>query len=554
MNQDAEVRDDEKAALYVATVRPAMAPTRYVSAEPRNEPSAAEKECGERNGGAECDAHSNSGDEAETGEGGDGVETGEGAGPTDPTDSNALRKDGRQEVIGTGESPSLTLTAEETDEEPSSDERSVACVALSREERKKMRKQKKRHGMKVRLARRREAEQQAKTQEQAAVQEQLNERQKVATEALELQEATKRTKTTAESDGEPEQRTTARVSLVKRCGDAGVEQQNQGERGVEYIGADDGLPTAAIELSGVRRHVKLDSGARYTFAGPGWMKYGDKVDRTAPVEFVEGIGGFLLDVIGVWKFQMRSVFGEDISVEACIVKGCGDVFLLGVDFLRSRGATMDSERNEIRYSEEGRVVVVPFRTYGGEKKAKVAAVRMARRTQLEGRTVTPVEIAVAAADGEVGVFLPTKQTGAVMLAATVTTVRDGKAWVPDINAQESGVRLPSKRELGTWIPMDREMQVLNMSGGLKSSKVKEWLKSLNENSEKPLNDEEDVHIGVEDSESRGLILRLLRVYRQLTESTGDCPPATALSTEHHIDTGDCREVGETFAAVQGGVQ
>lgn len=90
--------------------------------------------------------------------------------------------------------------------------------------------------------------------------------------------------------------------------------------------------------------------------------------------------------------------------------------------------------------------------------------------------------------------------------------------------------------------MDREMQVLNMSGSLKRSKVTEWLKSLNENSEKPLNDEEDVHIGIEDSESRDLILRLLRVYRQLTESTGDCPPATALSTEHHIDTSDAAPI------------
>ncbi|KAL3663229.1 hypothetical protein V7S43_011638 [Phytophthora oleae] len=82
------------------------------------------------------------------------------------------------------------------------------------------------------------------------------------------------------------------------------------------------------------------------------MKYGDKVDRAARVDFVEGIGGFLLDVVGVWKFQMRSVFGEEISVEACIVAGCGDEFLLGVDFLQSHGATMDFERNEIRYSEK----------------------------------------------------------------------------------------------------------------------------------------------------------------------------------------------------------
>ncbi|ETL24822.1 hypothetical protein L916_21239 [Phytophthora nicotianae] len=198
MNEDVKVRDEEKAALYVATVRPAMAPTRYLAAEPVNERPTANEECDERGGGMACETHPGGEDEAGTGEGGDGVETGEGAELTNSVHSKELKK------------------TEGTDEDPSSDERSVASVALSREERKKLRKQKKRRSMKARLVKQREAEQQAKNVEQSAIQEQLNERQKVATETLKLHEAKERTKTATDSDGESEQRAAARVSLVKR--------------------------------------------------------------------------------------------------------------------------------------------------------------------------------------------------------------------------------------------------------------------------------------------------------------------------------------------------
>ncbi|GMF45582.1 unnamed protein product [Phytophthora fragariaefolia] len=77
----------------------------------------------------------------------------------------------------------------------------------------------------------------------------------------------------------------ARVSLVHRSATAA-----RGEV-VEYVCADDGLPTAMVQVAGARRNVKLDSGARFTVAGTDWMQYGDKADQAAPVEYVEGIGG-----------------------------------------------------------------------------------------------------------------------------------------------------------------------------------------------------------------------------------------------------------------------
>ncbi|KAE9349611.1 hypothetical protein PF008_g6814 [Phytophthora fragariae] len=81
-----------------------------------------------------------------------------------------------------------------------------------------------------------------------------------------------------------------------------------------------------------------------------------------------------------------------------------------------------------------------------------------------------------------------------------------------------------------------------MSGELRRDHVKAWIDELGGDSETPLEDESEVKVGVDDDDSRSLIVKLLRVYRQLVQDTGDCPPATALSTEHHIDTGEAAPI------------
>ncbi|GMF56252.1 unnamed protein product [Phytophthora fragariaefolia] len=161
----------------------------------------------------------------------------------------------------------------------------------------------------------------------------------------------------------------ARVSLVHRSSTAA-----RGEA-IEYVGADNGLPTAMVQVAGTSRSVKLDSGALFTVAGTDWMHYGDKVEQAAPMEYVEDIGGFLLDVVGVWRFEIRSLFDQVIVVEACIVSGCTDEFLIGVDFRRTHRATMDFGRSEVMYNDAGRSVVIPFRTYDGAGHGRVAVVR-----------------------------------------------------------------------------------------------------------------------------------------------------------------------------------
>jgi len=144
------------------------------------------------------------------------------------------------------------------------------------------------------------------------------------------------------------------------------------------MGAESRLTTFYLRRSWkcrVRRPVKLDSGSRYTVAGPDWTAWGEKSDVEAPVEYVEGIGGFLLDVLGVWTFEMQNSFGQEVKVAAGIIDGCTSEFLLGVDFLKEHKATVDFEQNKVRYEEGKHQVVIPFRTFDKSGNNKVAVVR-----------------------------------------------------------------------------------------------------------------------------------------------------------------------------------
>ncbi|KAG2785086.1 hypothetical protein PC129_g20888 [Phytophthora cactorum] len=91
---------------------------------------------------------------------------------------------------------------------------------------------------------------------------------------------------------------------------------------------------------------------------------------------------------------MISGFGEAVAVNANIVAGYTDEFLLGVNFMQQHGATMYFDRNEVLYSEDGRAAVLQFRMGDGTGNARVAAVRMVRKTHIAGRTVMSVEVSV----------------------------------------------------------------------------------------------------------------------------------------------------------------
>ncbi|KAG3018006.1 hypothetical protein PC120_g10684 [Phytophthora cactorum] len=98
------------------------------------------------------------------------------------------------------------------------------------------------------------------------------------------------------------------------------------------------------------------------------------------------------------------------------------------------------------------------------------------------------------------------------------------------------MKLSHKKELGAWIPMRDDVSVLKMNGELDHGRLHEWLDEMSD-STIPLENEDELHIGTKEPEARSLVTKLMRVYRKLTSNTGDCPPATALPVQHHIDTG-----------------
>ncbi|ETN04208.1 hypothetical protein PPTG_14918 [Phytophthora nicotianae INRA-310] len=418
---DSSDQDDERAARYVATVRPAMATVRYVH-------------CGSVV--VQDDVNDESADVVKL------------------SDENH----GRSEE---GANPGQRQVLERTE-----DMRDSVNIAQIRQARRLVRNQKKRERVKRAIARRRSAASAAENQ-QIAEEEGRRERRGRANEAVRRLEV-RRCQQRGGKERMGEELTKVRLVHYHARREGGEEHDEEPQYEVE---ADDGLPTARMTVDGITKMVKLDSGARYTVAGTSWMNYGELVSYDSPVDYVEGIGGILLDVLG----------------------GCLEEFLIGVDFLKVHEAAMDFRSNELKYNEAERAVVIPFRT--------------------SGATITPIEIAVAAGDGERGVFVPTVQLGSVMLATTVTKVKNGKTWVPAINASDGRVKLLSRKELGTWISLDDDVEVLEMHGVLGREQLCDWLRKLGD-SETPLENEDDVQIGLEDEGGRELIRRLLRVYRK----------------------------------------
>lgn len=325
----------------------------------------------------------------------------------------------------------------------------------------------------------------------------------------------------------------AEVRLVQRW-----DRGHEGEMApVRHIGVEDGLPTAMMWFHGEQRPVKLDTGAQFTVAGTEWMQFGKKQRGRPPVEEVEGLGGFKLDVLGVWQFDAVNVYGQRVLLNACVVDGIESEFLVGTDFLEKHEASIDYNSHEVRYGNGRSKVVIPFKTFNHESEVGAAVARVVRRTKVDTQQARSMEVAVPAEDGEIGLFIPTAVNhGNVMVAATLTAAKDGKVSIPVLNVDGKRIKLPGREELGTWIPVDQDMELLEASGAMTRQKVEEWLKNM-PGDEKPLRNEAEINISTTDDEERALLLKLLRIYRTTLESEGDCPPSTATGVKHHIDTG-----------------
>ncbi|KAE9174188.1 hypothetical protein PF005_g25962 [Phytophthora fragariae] len=303
-------RDTERVLRYVATVRPAMAAVRFVHAERERELHQGDAlKTGEgavvRTSGGGTTARTSSGDGGEPGQLSmmehDDLGTGEPS--LDVSASASTRTSeagGVKEQDDVGESPvSSTDDAKQDGEFPATSESDAAVVLdeseadsdeseqLSKDEselgavvtevsdsaveeasaesatlaneadglsevarvrlaRRRARKQAKRQRVKVLLARRKREGREQEAAEQRVAEDELAARRSVATVALEQLEV--RRKQRGESmrrDHDPRQ--AARVSLVKHRGSSATKVQQ--ER-VEYVGADDGLPTAVMQVAG----------------------------------------------------------------------------------------------------------------------------------------------------------------------------------------------------------------------------------------------------------------------------------------------------------------
>ncbi|GMF32679.1 unnamed protein product [Phytophthora fragariaefolia] len=265
----------------------------------------------------------------------------------------------------------------------------------------------------------------------------------------------------------------ARVSLVQRqpVVTAAVNAATAAVDRRDELGAaaDDGLPTAEVVVDGKRQQVKLDSGIPLR-ALTGW-RVGNGCERPRQ------------------QTALKASAGSDST----------------------HRANMDFDRNEVRYFENERMAVIPFRTNGVEGGTKMTPVRLVCHEKLA-------------------------RSECVLLAVTVTKAHHGKALVPAINMHGGRVKLPGKRELGTWIPLESDMQVLALGGALDPKELDAWLPTLGD-TVTPLANEDEVHVGASEPGTREMVLKLLRAYGGVTASKGGCPPATALPVQHHIDTG-----------------
>ncbi|GMF52879.1 unnamed protein product [Phytophthora fragariaefolia] len=281
------------------------------------------------------------------------------------------------------------------------------------------------------------------------------------------------------------------------------------------------LPTVLLALTKTHtQEVRLDTCAEYSVVSVGLRQYGRCVSRSAPVDVVEGFGGGTSRVLGVWRFSGTTPYRQRITIDVLVVDTSAEEFLVGEDWMVERQCNMNFRTRELRYIDaDGEKVSCPFTCRGvttlqqaGRRKALV---RVARTAKLGNNTYSiVVRMTVNAEDGTTGIFLPkSKSKQHLLVAPTVDTA------------------------LGTWIPTDDTMKLLEMNGELQRTGVAEWVATLNKQAAEPLKEEDKLDIGEMEPADRDLVVTLLHQFAELVEKKQGCPPLSKTGVEHHINTG-----------------
>ncbi|GMF50459.1 unnamed protein product [Phytophthora fragariaefolia] len=243
------------------------------------------------------------------------------------------------------------------------------------------------------------------------------------------------------------------------------------------------LPTALLTFTKIHtQEVRLDSCAQFSIAGIELRRFGQCITRDAPVDIVEGFGGGTSRVLGVWRFVGTTQYQQRITIDALVVDGQGDGFLVGEDWMVQQQVKMDFRRREFKYQDGN-----------GQKH--------------------------------------------LMIAPTVDTVRNGMVTIAAVNVEGRREQLPARESLGKWIPTEEDMEFLSMNGELERQRVAEWIATLCDNEAKPLTDEDKIDIGEMEAADRNLVVALLRQYAAVVENKEGCPPLSTTGVEHHINTG-----------------
>ncbi|KAJ0392617.1 hypothetical protein ATCC90586_010571 [Pythium insidiosum] len=235
-----------------------------------------------------------------------------------------------------------------------------------------------------------------------------------------------------------------------------------------------------------------------------------------------------------------TMYGQELVVDALLVEGCGNEFIVGSDFWTSKRATINYETAEVTYPEKGGQVIVPFSCVSAGSDPPV---RIVRSRKLPTESQSMLRLRVPAASGDVGFFVPTPTTRAhLLMATTLTRVDQGEIVVPVLNVLGKRVKLPARSSLGRWVPCDKDMEVLENEGELQKEAVSEWLATLRTGAAcggGPRLDLDTSHL----DEGQGRLLRaVLESFPRVVTDEKVCPPPTDTGVEHHIPTGSAAPI------------
>ncbi|KAJ0393019.1 hypothetical protein ATCC90586_008609 [Pythium insidiosum] len=224
-----------------------------------------------------------------------------------------------------------------------------------------------------------------------------------------------------------------------------------------------------------------------------------------------------------------------VELDALLVEGCDEEVLLGKDFLVDKKARIDFETNEVRYAEDEIEIILPFNVSAA---VGPAAVRLVRGQKVRTETFATFRVPVAAPEGTVGIFEPTVQQREWLMAPrTVTVVRQGHVTVPVLSVLGKTTKLPARKQLGVWVPLGKDLEVLEERGGLTRDKVERWIARLQEGKSTQLPNEGDLQLEHLDDGDADLVRRVLRAFPGVLSEATVCPPLTKTGVEHYIPTG-----------------